>query len=97
MSDWGYAQANPNERLARLHYFSMKKLQDGAEIEITITVQEFFTPADPAMLFFAQADKQTNQKVVPFTPSGWGRTLLEALEECVRAVNRFPYQGPLGG
>lgn len=97
MSDWGYAQSNPNERLARLHYFSMKKLQDGAEIEMTITVQEFFTPSDPALLFFAQADKQTNQKVAPFTPCGWGRTLLEALEECVRSVNRFPYQGPMGG
>jgi hypothetical protein len=44
-------------------------------------------------LFFAEADQQTNQKVAPFTPCGWGRTLLEALEECVRAVNRFPYQG----
>ena len=32
-------------------------------------------------------------KVAPYTPCGWGRTLLEALEECVRAVNRFPYQG----
>jgi hypothetical protein len=94
MSDWGYAQSNPNERLARLHYFSMKKLQDGVEIEMTITVQEFFTPSDPAILFFAQADKQTNQKVAPFTPCGWGRTLLEALEECVRSVNRFPYHEP---
>jgi hypothetical protein len=94
MSDWGYAQSNPGERLARLHYFSMKKLQDGEEIEMTITIQEFFTPSDPAILFFAQADKQTNQNIAPFTPCGWGRTLLEALEECVRSVNRFPYQGP---
>jgi hypothetical protein len=28
-----------------------------------------------------------------YTPCGWGKTMLEALEECVRAVNRFPYQG----
>ena len=39
-------------------------------------------------------DKQTNQKVLPFTPCGWGNTLLIALEECVKAVNRFPYHKP---
>ena len=85
-------QSNPNERLARLHYFSMKKLQDGVEIEMTITVQEFFTPSDPAILFFAQADKQTNQGVAPYTPVGWGKTLLAALAQCMREVERFPYR-----
>jgi hypothetical protein len=29
--------------------------------------------------------------VAPYTPSGWGKTLLAALEECIREVNRFPY------
>ncbi len=94
MNDWGYAQTNPAEELARLHLFSMKKHQDGQEIEFTITVQEFFTPKDGALLFFAQADKQTNQKTAPYTPSGWGRSLLAALSECVKAVNRFPYEEP---
>jgi hypothetical protein len=93
MSDWGYAQAHENEQLARLHHFSMLKQQEGGEVEFTITVKEYFSPKDPALLFFAMADKQTNQKVAAYTPSGWGRTMLEALERCVREVNRFPYQG----
>lgn len=88
-----YAQTNPAEQFARLHFYSMRKLQNGQEIEFTITVKEFVTPKDPALKFFAQADRQTNQETIPFTPSGWGSTLLAALEECVRAVNRFPYQG----
>ena len=94
MNDWGYAQAHPDEEFAKLHLFSMKKKQDGEDVEFTITVKEFITPKDPALKFFAQADKQTNQKVMPFTPSGWGTTLLSALEECVKAVNRFPYHRP---
>jgi len=72
----------------------MKKRQGDEEIEFTIIVKEFITPKDPALRFFAQADKQTNQRVMPFTPCGWGTTLLVALEECVKAVNRFPYHKP---
>ena len=96
MNDWGYAQTNPSEQLARLHFFSMKKQQDGAEIEFTITVKEFVTPKDGAMQFFAQADKQTNQNATPYTPSGWGRSLLAALQECIREINRFPYHAEEG-
>lgn len=93
MNDWQYAQTDPREQLARLHFFAMKKLQGEEEIEMTITVKETFTPAlGGAMQFFAQADKQTNQKVAPYTPSGWGKTLLEALIACVREINRFPYE-----
>ena len=91
MNDWGYAQTDPSEQLARLHFFSMLKHQDGQEIEFTIKVKEFITPKDGAMLFFAEADKQTNQKVIPYTPTGWGRTLLLALSECIKNINRFPY------
>jgi len=94
MDDWGYAQRHPDEEFARLHLFYMKKKQDSEDIEFIITVKEFFTPKDPALKFFAQADKQTNQNVMPFTPSGWGTSLLAALEECVKAVNRFPYHKP---
>jgi hypothetical protein len=94
MDDWQYAQTDPRQQLARLHYFSIKKLQEDAEIEMIITVRETFTPAlGGAMQFFAQADKQTNQKVAPYTPSGWGKTMLDALLACVREINRFPYQG----
>ncbi len=92
MNDWGYAQQDPAEQLARLHYFSMKKVQAGGAIDFLITVKEFITPPDPAHIFFAQADKQTNQRVAPYTPCGWGKTLLSALQECVREVNRFPYE-----
>jgi hypothetical protein len=45
------------------------------------------------MHFFAQADKDTNQHTAAYRPSGWGKTMLEALSECVRAINRFPYEG----
>ena len=92
MSDWKYAQTDPREQLAQLYYFSMKKIQDGAEIEMLITVKETFTPALGVMHFFAQADKQTNQKVAPYTATGWGSTMLEALGGCIREINRFPYQ-----
>jgi hypothetical protein len=97
MNDWGYAQSNPAEQLARLHFFSMKKLQGGAQIEMTITVKEVFTPELGALQFFAQADKQTNQNSAPYTPRGWGSSLLEALGHCVKEINRFPYEGEAAG
>ena len=63
MSDWHFAQADPTQQLAKLQYYSMMKSYDGREVEIVIAVKEFYTPKDPAMTFFAQADKQINQKV----------------------------------
>jgi hypothetical protein len=92
MSDWEFAQANPEQQLAKLHHFSMCTKQESGEVEFTITVKEFLTPKDPAMGFFAQADKQTNQGVAPYTPIGWGKTLLAALAQCMREVERFPYR-----
>ena len=91
-AEWTFAQTDASQQLCHLQYFSVIKNQDGAEIEFTITVREFVTPKDPTMKFLATTDKQTNQKVAPFTPCGWGHTLLDALSECVRAVGRFPYQ-----
>jgi len=93
MEEWSYAQAKASEKLARLHYFSVKKQQAGAEIEFVITVKEYATPDDPRMRFFALADKQTNQESAPYTPSGWGGTLLSALSDCIAEIHRFPYQG----
>ena len=84
---------DPADELARVHLFSMKKRQSGREIEFGITVKEYVKPKDPAMLFFAVTDKQTNQHTAAYTPCGWGRTLLEALSECVKAVHLFPYEG----
>ena len=92
MSDWEFAQANPEQQLAKLHHFSMCTKQENGEVEFTITVKEFLTPRDPAMGYFAQADKQTNQGVAPYTPIGWGNTLLAALAQCMREVERFPYR-----
>ena len=92
MTDWKFAQRNPAERLALVHQFSMLKLQADQEIEFIITVREYVTPKDPSMLFFATTDKQTNQRTAPYTPCGWGRTLLEALSACMESVRRFPYE-----
>jgi len=92
MSEWEFAQAEPEQQLAKVHHFSMCKRQEGGDVEFIITVKEFLTPKDPAMGFFAQADKQTNQGVAPYTPIGWGKTLLAALAQCMREVERFPYR-----
>ena len=97
MQEWTFAQRNPVEELALLHHFSMKKKQGDREIDFVITVREYASPNAQSMLFFAQADKQTNQKTAPFTPCGWGPTLLTALSECMQAVHRFPYEGPDDG
>lgn len=93
MKEWGFAQTDPSQELAQLHMFSIKKVQPGGEVEFLITVKEYITPKEPTMHFFAQSDKQTNQRTAAFTPCGWGKTMLEALSECVRAINRFPYEG----
>jgi hypothetical protein len=92
MSEWEFAQAEPEQQLAKVHHFSMVKRQDGGDVEFMITVKEYLTPKDPAMGYFAEADKQTNQGVAPYTPIGWGKTLLAALAQCMREVERFPYR-----
>ena len=88
MSDWTFAQESPSEQLCKLHHFGMKK----GDVEFIITIREYFTPPDPSMRFFAQADKQTNQRTAPFTPTGWGNSILSALHECMKAIGRFPYE-----
>lgn len=95
MSNWELAQTQPSERLARLHFFSMKKQQPEGEVEFRITVREHATPQERGMHFVAESDKQTNQKTVPFTPVGWGPTLDEALARCIESIHRFPYEGPM--
>ena len=93
MSDWTFAQTQPSEELAQLHFFSIKKRQPDGDIEFVITVKEYVERNQYHMRFFAEADKQTNQKSAPFTPFGWGESLLQALSECVQSINRFPYEG----
>lgn len=93
MSEWEFAQRDPAEQLARLQHFSVVKNVGPNEVEFQITVYEYLTPKDPALKFFARADKQTNQKTAPFTPCGWGSTLLHALSGCMDMVRKFPYEG----
>ena len=93
MAEWTFAQINESDELAQLHFFCVNKLQGDRVIEFRITVKEYATPNHLSMRFFAEADKQTNQSTVPYTPNGWGQTLLQALSDCVKAVNRFPYEG----
>ena len=93
--EWSFAQSEEADALARLHHFSVMKKHARGEVEFTITVREYVTSSeDRSMRFFAQSDRQTNQKTYPFTPSGWGNTLLKALSECIREIHRFPYEGP---
>ena len=96
MADWTFAQSDSSEELAQLHFFSMQKKQPGGDIEFIITVKEYVDRNALRMRFFAQADKQTNQRTAPFTPFGWGESLLQALSECVRGIHRFPYEGDIG-
>lgn len=93
MQDWAFAQTHPSQQLAMLHFFSLMKRQNDIEVEFRITVKEYVTPKEPTMIFFAQADKELNQSTAPFKPTGWGKTMLDALAECIRSINRFPYEG----
>jgi hypothetical protein len=93
MREWGFAQTDPSQELAMVHYFSVKKVHSSGEVEFLITMKEYVTPKEPTMHFFAQADKEVNQKTAGFKPVGWGKTMLDALAECIRAINRFPYEG----
>jgi hypothetical protein len=82
MNEWHYAQTDPRERLARLHHFSINRLKGEKEIEMVITIKETYTPTVGTLQYFAQADKQTNQKSAPYTPSGWDP-----------GNQSFPYEG----
>ena len=94
MNGWAYVQTQPEEKLAKLHLFSVIKKQADREIEFRITVREYATPQPRGMHFFADADKQVNQATAPFTPYGWGSSLSQALSECIKNIRRFPYENP---
>ena len=91
MTEWVYAQIDPAEELAELRYFSFKKRQPDGEIEFVITVKEFASRNALQMRFYAQADKEINQRTAPFRPYGWGDSLLRALGECMRTIREYPY------
>lgn len=92
MAEWKFAQHDSSEELARLHYFSTIKIEAGEPVEFRITVREYIAPKDSSMQFLAEADKQVNQHAAPFTPVGWGATLLDALSACMENIRRFPYE-----
>lgn len=92
MAEWEFAQSHPSEKLAKLHHFSMTKQQPEGDVEFRIEIKEFICGENQMMRFYAEADKETNQKTAPFTPCGWGSSLLKALEECIKAIHRFPYE-----
>ena len=94
MSDWVHIQANSAEQLMQLHHFSIVKVQPGGDVTFSITVKEFAVPPPGQRLrFYAEADKQVNQKTAPFVPCGWGTSLFSALGDCVRLIRQFPYEG----
>ncbi len=92
MAEWVYAQNDPAEELGQLHYFSFKKRLPDGEVEFVITVKEFAVRNRLHMQFYAQADKEVNQKTAPFRPFGWGDSLLRALGECLRIIREHPYE-----
>lgn len=95
MSDWKFAQKEVSEELALLHSYSMKKNQNGRDINFVITVKEFAAPPRQQYArFFAQADKFVNQNTAPVLPTGWGNSLLDALCACAKMIREFPYEGP---
>jgi hypothetical protein len=92
MSEWVYIQAEPGEQLMQLHSFSFIKKQATGDVQFSITVKEFAVPPPGQRVrFFAEADKQVNQKCGAFVPCGWGTTLFSALGDCVRLIRQFPY------
>jgi hypothetical protein len=96
MSDWRFAQDDPAEELAQVTYFSMKKREQGKEVEFIVTVREYVNRNAQNMKFFAQADKEVNQKLGAFVPFGWGETMLGALSECLKSIRAYPYDGEIG-
>jgi hypothetical protein len=92
--DWRYEQSDRSEELAQCYFFSMKKREQGREIQFHITVREFASPPPGQHLrFFAEGDKQVNQKTAAFLPSGWGDSVSQALADCLRLIRQFPYEG----
>jgi hypothetical protein len=96
MSDWRFAQDDPAEELAQVNYFSIKKRQERGAVEFIVSVREYVNRNAQNMRFFAQADKEVNQKAGGFLPFGWGDTMLSALSECLRSIRAYPYDGEAG-
>jgi hypothetical protein len=82
-NDWQYAKLIRESSWPGCHLFPLRRLQGEVEIEMIIHSKGDVTPTPGgAMQFFAQAEKQTNQKVGPYTPSAWGRDARRPLSVC---------------
>jgi hypothetical protein len=93
MADWQYAQLDRADELAQVSHYTMKKHEQGREIEFHITVKEFVTPpSGQHSKFFAEADKHVNQKTAAILPTGWGDSVLKALADCMRMIRQFPFE-----
>ena len=91
MSDeWSLAQRT-GERLAKLSFFAVTKELGGKPVEVKITVAEYAETDshDRSMRFCARADTSTAIGDGAFHPCGWGPTLVKALQECIREIDRF--------
>jgi len=96
VTDWKFAEADPSEKLAKLHHFSVRaKVESGCQ-EIRITVWEYASQTGN-MAFFAQTEEDVNQHLVPFRPCGWGNTLFAALSACLRNIRKFEPEAPVAG
>jgi hypothetical protein len=92
--EWHFTKTDPSEALARLSFFSMTKREPQGNVDFHITVREYAVPpAGQRLRFFAEANKEVNQKSAPILPSGWGDSVQEALEGCLRLIRQFPYEG----
>jgi len=92
--EWHLTKTSSTEELAKLTFFSMKKNQPDGMVSFQITVKEYAVPpAGQRLRFFAEADKLVNQDSAPLLPSGWGDSVWEALEGCLRLIRQFPYEG----
>ena len=89
MTEWVYAQADSAEELAELHYFSFMKRRPEGDVEFVITVKEFASRNALQMRFYAQSDKEVNQRTAPFRPFGWG------IRCCAHSANAWtPFAKP---
>jgi hypothetical protein len=93
VSDWKFAELDPSEKLAKLHHFSVQTKTESGPFEMRITVREYASQTG-SMAFFAQAEQDVNQRLVPFRPCGSGHTLFAALSECLRNIRRFEPEAP---
>jgi hypothetical protein len=97
MSDWVYIQADPAEQLMQVYHFSIIKQQCGGGVPFNIIIKEFAVPPPGQRLrFYAEADKDVNQKSASFVPCGWGTSIFSALGDSLkltkvdRVIDIFP-------